>query len=571
MSSLTAGIMRFFRAEEGSLSRDLGVLLIAFGTLFFQTLGRLPLIDPDEGRYIEIPREMLERGDFITPTLNYVKYFEKPPLHYWLNALSLSVFGENEFAARCAGTLCGLLTVLLTYYLGRRLMGRRSGLYAATLLGTAGGFLVLSRINFTDMTLTFFLSAAFASFALASREDEPHQARYYYLLYLSMALAVLAKGLIGIVLPGAVVFLYLLSTRRWRILLEMRLISGGALFLLVCAPWFLLVSQRNPEFPYFFFIHEHFQRFLTTVHHRYQPPWFFIPVLAGTLLPWSPFIPAALARGWRERGSRSQTLFLLLWAVVIFAFFSKSDSKLIPYILPVFPPLALLIGNWLAQGVSPTSLRRHAAGTGLLLVLLAAGALGYPLLCAKAQIGVADGALVGGLLLCQGIAALVAGRSGDPARLLVALAATAYLFALGAPPVVYARVAPDSSSKEFARVINERAGKEVAIACYSGYEQGIAFYTHRRVIVVGDPDELGFGRDQGGQAAWFLEKPAFARLWDSHAPLFSVIRVRDLPELKAAVKTPITIVASVGKRALISNRPLPAAPFSPPSPPLPSP
>ena len=154
--------MRFFREETGSLWRDLGVLLAAFGTLFFQCLGRLPLIDPDEGRYIEIPREMLERGDFITPMLNHVKYFEKPPLHYWLNALSLSVFGENEFAARFAGTLCGLLTVLVTYYLGRQLMGRRTGLYGATLLGSAGGFLVMSRINFTDMTLTFFLSAAFA-------------------------------------------------------------------------------------------------------------------------------------------------------------------------------------------------------------------------------------------------------------------------------------------------------------------------------------------------------------------------------------------------------------------------
>jgi len=553
--------MRFFRDEEGSPWRDLGALLVAFGALFFQFLGRLPLIDPDEGRYVEIPREMLERGDFVTPMLNYVKYFEKPPLHYWLNALSLTLFGENEFAARFAGTLCGLLTILVTYHLGRALLGRRTGLYGAILLGTAGGFLVQARINFTDMTLTFFLTAAFACFALAAREGESRKGRYYYLCYLCMALAVLAKGLIGIVLPGAVIFLYLLGTKRWGILREMRLLTGGALFLLVCAPWFLLVSLRNPEFAHFFFIHEHFQRFLTKVHHRYQPVWFFVPVLLGTLLPWSPFLPAALAKGWRERGSGGQTLFLLLWAGVIFAFFSKSSSKLVPYILPVFPPLALLIGNWFARGGYGRSLRRHAAGTGTLLVLLGGAVIGYPLCFPRAELGVADGVLVGGLLLCQGCAALAAGRSGDPVRLFAALAAAAYLFAAGAPPVVYARVAVDKSSKEFARIINERAAREARIACYSGYEQGIAFYTHRRVIVVGDPDELEFGRDQGGQAAWFLDKAAFDRLWDSPTPLFTIIKLRDLPQLEAAVKTPVQLVSSVGNRALVSNRPL--APLKP--------
>ena len=556
MSALLSGIMRFFRGEEGSPWRDLGILLFAFGTLFFQSLGRLPLIDPDEGRYIEIPREMLERGDFLTPMLNHVKYFEKPPLHYWLNALSLSVFGENEFAARFAGTLCGLLTVLVVYGLGRALLGRRTGLYGAVLLGTAGGFLVQSRINFTDMTLTFFLTAACACFALATREGERRKAAYYYAMYLFMALAVLAKGLIGIVLPGAIGFLYLLCTRKWSLLREMRLVTGMALFLLVCAPWFVLVSLKNPEFPQFFFIHEHFQRFLTKVHHRYQPVWFFIPVLAGTLLPWSPFVPAALARGWRERDTRGQTLFLLLWAGVIFAFFSKSDSKLVPYILPVFPPLALLVGNWFARGGGGGSLRRHGVGTGVFLALLGAGVIAYPHLFAKAELGVAACALVGGLLLCQGIAAGIAGQSGAPVRLFVALAATAYLFALVAPPVVYARLAVDKSSKEFARIINGQAGSEVRVACYSGYEQGIAFYTHRRVIVVGDPDELEFGRDHGAHADWFLDKAAFASLWDSPAPLYTVIRQRDLAQLQAAVKTPIETVSSIGNRVLISNRPV---------------
>jgi 4-amino-4-deoxy-L-arabinose transferase-like glycosyltransferase len=548
--------MKFFTDQEGSPLRDLGVLFLAFGALFFQFLGRLPLIDPDEGRYIEIPREMLERGDFVTPMLNHVKYFEKPPLHYWLNALSLSVFGENEFAARFAGTLCGLLTVLITYYLGRRLFGRRPALCAATVLGTAVGFLIQARINFTDMTLTFCLSAAFAFFMLAERDGATRKARDYYLFYAFMALAVLAKGLIGIVLPGAVIFLYMVVTRRWRILREMRLVTGGALFLLICAPWFVLVSLRNPEFAHFFFIHEHFQRFLTKVHHRYQPLWFFIPVLAGTMLPWSLFIPAALKKGWQERKRHTDTLFLLLWAGVIFAFFSKSNSKLVPYILPVFPPLALLIGKWFAEAPREKSVRVLATATGTLLTLMGAAAIAYPQLVGKAKIGVMDAAIVGGLMICQGVVSIVAGRKGEPVRLLTWLAASSCIFLVLAPPVIYARVAPDKSTREIARAINEKAGKEARIVCFGEYEQGIAFYTHRRVILVGDPDELGFGSRQGDHSAWFMEIVPFIKLWDSPGTLFTVIKRRDLPILQILAKTPLQVVSASGDKLLVTNRPL---------------
>ena len=547
--------MKFFDDDQGSLWKDLGVLFAGFGLLFFQFLGRLPLIDPDEGRYIEIPREMLERGDFITPTLNYVKYFEKPPLHYWLNALSLTVFGENEFAARFAGTLCGLLTVLATYYLGRRLFGRRPGLFAATILGSAGGFLVQARINFTDMTLTFFLTAAFAFFILAARDGATDKARDYYLFYVSMALAVLAKGLIGIVLPGAVIFLYIVFTRRWRLLGEMRLISGGALFLLVSAPWFLLVSLRNPEFPHFFFIHEHFQRFLTKVHHRFQPFWFFIPVLAGTMLPWSFFIPSALKKAWQERKGHAETLFLLLWAGVIFAFFSKSNSKLIPYILPVFPPLALLMGKWFAETGSGRSVSRPAFATGAVLALLGSAALLFPHFSGKAEIGALDGAVVGGLLICQGAAAIAAGRTGEPARLLVWLAGAACLFAALAPPLIYDRVAKDKSAKELARVINEQAGKDARIVCYGNYEQGIAFYTHRRVLLAGDPDELEFGSQQGNNAAWFMDKGAFIGLLEAPGTLFAVLKRRDLPLVQKLSAVPVQVLAAAGDRVLVTNRP----------------
>jgi len=238
-------IRSFLLEREYSFLRDLVMLAVVFGNAFFLLLGRVGLIEPDEGRYAEIPREMLEKGDFITPTLNYVKYFEKPPLHYWLTALSFKSFGLNEFAARFTGTLAGLLCVLLVYHTGRKLFGRREGLFSALILGTSTGFVAQSRINLTDMTLTFWLSAALCCFIIAADDNEEHKGRYYGLFYLFSALAVLTKGLIGLVLPVGIIGVYLVVTHRWYLLREMRLVIGTALFLAVAAPWFVLVSLRN--------------------------------------------------------------------------------------------------------------------------------------------------------------------------------------------------------------------------------------------------------------------------------------------------------------------------------------
>ena len=338
----------YVRNGSGAWLRDLLLLAVCLGIPFFVYLGQLPLIDPDEGRYAEIPREMLERGDLITPTLNYVKYFEKPPLLYWINAASLKIFGQNEFAARFPTALCGLLTVLATYVIARRLYGRRAALCSALILGTSTGFVLQSRIILTDMLLTFCLTAALGAFIVAARrEGRRSRPLPWYLFYFFCALAVLAKGLVGMVFPAGILFFYFLLIRRWRLLREMRLASGTLLFLAVAAPWFIAVSLRNPEFARFFFIHEHFERFTSTVHGRYQPFWFFLPVLAVTMLPWSFFIPGALVSAWRDRhhDEGRPGIYLLIWTVLIFLFFSKSNSKLIPYILPIFPPLAIMIGH----------------------------------------------------------------------------------------------------------------------------------------------------------------------------------------------------------------------------------
>ncbi len=543
--------------KEGTAKKDILLLLAIFGFAFFQMLGRLPLIEPDEGRYAEIPREMLERCDFITPYLNYVKYFEKPPLHYWLNALSMSVFGQNEFAARFPGALMGLLAVILTYHLGRKLFDRRTGLLSSIILGTCAGFLVQARLNITDMTLTCTLSAALGFFIVATRDGEQRKALYYHLAYICAALAVLAKGLIGIVFPGAIIFLYLLLTQRWRLLREMRLATGIPLFLLVAAPWFILVSLRNPEFARFFFIHEHFERFTTKVHGRYQPVWFFIPVLLGTMLPWSFLIPTAVRGAWRDRRTEAGNarLYLVIWAFFIFLFFSKSDSKLIPYILPLFPSLAILMGHIFSTILDSEfkPLRLPASLAGGLLCVFGTGLVLYPHLAAKPDISVSTGTVVGILFLIQGVLALGAVSKKNALALFMAFASCSYLLEFIGPSLVLPEIVEGKSSKQPALIVARTAPKDAAIVSF-GIEQGLSFYTKRRIVIFGDRNELEFGSRQGDNSAWFLDVPQFTRLWTGQTPVYLLISDVELAYLKNIVKPPFTVLGRNKRKMVITNR-----------------
>lgn len=549
-------LLQFFTAREGSARRDLFTLAALFGFALFFRLGALPLIDPDEGRYAEIPREMLERGDLITPYLNYVKYFEKPPLHYWLNALSFKLFGMNEFAARFPVALLALVGILFTYHLGRRCFGRRSGLYGALVLGTSLGWQVFGRYNVIDMTLSVCMTLTLGCFLLAIQPEERHQGRYYYLFYLFAALTVLAKGLIGLVLPSGIIFFQILLTGRWRLLKEMRLPTGIILFLLVGAPWFVVVSLRNPEFAQFFFIHEHFERFLTKVHGRYEPPWFFIPVLLGFMLPWSLFIPASCKGIWQERRTPAgdTRLYLLLWSAIIFVFFSLSDSKLIPYILPIFPAVALLIGDLFDRSAEEAAgLRLPAWLAAGLLTLGGIGGILYPFLAHRPRFSATDMAILGGILFIEGVAALLLlGRRTLPATLAV-FCLMSYLMALSGPPQVLARTAEQKSSKELGLLARAKAGPDTVLATFGIIRQGMNYYTERRILLVNTRNELEFGSRIGDQSAWFLTTPAFVALWNSPTQVIMMIRDKDLTRLAPQLTKPPLVLGRQRDMLLVGN------------------
>lgn len=377
-------------------ARDLALLLLGLALLYFPLTGLRPLSNPDEGRYVEIAREMAATGDWVSPRLNGLLYFEKPPLFYWLEAGAYSVGGLNVWALRFWPIALALLGCAAIYLTGRALWGRRSGWWAAWAQGTSLLYYGIGQIIILDMAVSVFITWALCAFALAVRAPPGRNRRLLcYAFYASMALALLTKGLIGIVIPGAIIFLWMLLLNRWRELRHAYLPTGLALLLVIALPWHLAAARANPPpggwghffskdwagqgFVWYYFWHEHVLRYVDpSTSERVQPFWFFFVILPAGFLPWTVFLPQTLRRacsgGWTRLKTDPETVLLLLWTLFPLLFFSASSSKLIPYVLPSLPPLALLTGRFLAQARrEPALLLWPVRMLGILGVALAVG------------------------------------------------------------------------------------------------------------------------------------------------------------------------------------------------------
>lgn len=330
------------------------VLILIYGLLWFGTLNYRHLIPSDEGRYAEIAREMLVTGDWVTPRYNGYKYFEKPPLQIWATATAFNIFGIGDWQARLWTALTGFLTILFIGFTGARIYSARAGWLASLVLASSPMWVIGGHINSLDMGLSAFLVAALCSLLLAQNSRNQNNTRHWmWACWAFMALATLSKGVIGVAIPGMVFIVYSITAWDWKIWKRLHIVSGTLVFLAITAPWFVLVAQRNPEFLEFFFIHEHLQRFTQTAHSRTGPIYYFIPLLILGFLPWVVQIPGAIKQAWLERNRDFSSGWLLTcWFAVILGFFSLSQSKLPGYIIPIFPALALIVGNYLDRNLS---------------------------------------------------------------------------------------------------------------------------------------------------------------------------------------------------------------------------
>jgi hypothetical protein len=534
----------------------IGLFLVA--CLWFLTLDARHLLPADEGRYAEIAREMLASGDWVTIRYDGFKYFEKPPFQLWMTTLAFGFFGVGEWQARlwvaCSGAAALLVTALAT----RRWFGRRAALYAALVLLAAPGWNLASHFNSLDMGVSAALTFVLAGVLIAQHPSNTASGSrlWMWASWTAMAVAVLTKGLIGIVLPGMVLVLYSLLSRDFAIWRRIHLVSGALLMLALAAPWFVLVSLRNPEFANFFFIHEHFQRYLSTVHHREAAWWFFIPQLLAGFLPWLGLSRRmAIAVRDEARGQRFRpALLVATWAVAIFVFFSVSSSKLPGYILPVYPALAILAALALDKLDARAWNRQVAIALALAVIAFAAtpllGRLGSDTTPTALYrefatwIGAACLVAVFGILVAWLLAARDPGRSIAFYALAIFAAATLALRG----HEVFGR---SSSGVDLVAPMREQLGPDTPIYFVRLLDHTLPFYLRRLPILVEDPGELEFGAQQEPDR-WLPTLGAFELAWSAPRHALAVMAPGTFMHLKER-GLPMTVIAQDPRRIVVAK------------------
>ena len=529
----------------------IGAIALICVTIWFANIGYRSLAEPDEGRYAEIAREMLASGDWVTPHLNAIPYLEKPPLQYWATALGYSVFGIQPWVARLWPATLGLLGILVTYATGRKLWGPRAGEFAALIAASCPLYFVIAHINILDIGVSFFMNAAMACFLLAQqgRPDRPAERHWMWLCWLALACGFLQKGLMALALPALTLLAYCLAYRHWQLWRRLHLRDGLIIVAVISLPWLLLVSARVPGFLQFFFVHEQFDRFATTVHRRTEPWWYFIGILAVGVLPWISVVARAIFhRNYDRRDEQGihATALLLIWAAVIVVFFSLSGSKLAPYIVPVVPPLALVTGRWLQLRGTVRALWPVVIISGVFCALWLAleplvSHFVAPGIKQTTYLSIVPWARAAGLLGAAGLAiALVAIRRGNLRLAVTALGASfsaaLSVFMCGSNSLAVLRVKPG-----LAAAITPHLTADTSLYCVGMYWHTLTFDLQRTCTLVEYVGEIEVQFD-AGQRHSLRGITEFLAQWQQEQSAVAIVDPDVWPSLKAGGLTARPVV-----------------------------
>ena len=335
-------------------SRYIVILLAITFFVYLFGLGTTALTDPDETFYAQTAKEMTEEGEWVTPLIFGEAQFEKPIFYYWLVKLSYKAFGINEFAARFPSAVFGIIGVLGIFFMGRLFFSKLCGFFSALTLATCALYIVLARACVTDMVLGVFIMLSLLFFMLGWQGGK----RYHYFLSAAMvSLAVLTKGPIGLFIPGLVVIIYILFSRQWKKVREVPVFWCVVIFLAISLPWYIAVTKvHGASFTSYFFGFQNITRFLEPEHRIGSSPFFYFPIVFGAFMPWAVFFPIAVWDMYKKKedasGVKAHRLFLGAWFLVIFIFFSISRTKLVTYIFPLFPAMAIITGRFLERFMS---------------------------------------------------------------------------------------------------------------------------------------------------------------------------------------------------------------------------
>ena len=555
------------------------LLTAAVAFVLLYKLGSVALFEPDEGRNAEKAREILLLNDWITPHENFYPVLDKPIFFYWLIALFYQLFGVSEWTARLPSLLSALGCVFLIYRFSRVYWGRWVALWSALILVTSVEFFILARTVIFDMPLTFCETVALLAFYEAEQsENRRRRAALCLATYLALGAGTLIKGLVALVIPGVVFFLFILLRRRWQILRRIYLIPGAGVFLAVVLPWYLQAEARNPGYLNYYLWAEHFGRYTTASFDRSEPWYYFIGVALVGFFPWTLVLPWIIKNLWR-RSWDDKTVYLVLWVSVPLLFFSASHSKLPQYILPIFPALSILAGATLVglYELSGSKLRWVMISIWVVQSLnalyLLLGAF-YPTILAHQIQRFSDMAFL--LWLYATVSLVILGymasrwithdrvRQG-PIYLAQVVGLSVFFMLL---TEVMISAAPDRSAKQTAMAVlsHLRSGEQVAL--FETYMSGLPFYlraerpvwliTHesKKRTFLGNYYTIGKRHDPvtpWGKAIFNLDD--FAKQWKTRRqPFLVILKDKNLNQLAETIgETPKPLVR-VDEYVLVSNR-----------------
>jgi len=512
---------------------------ISLGTLFFR-IGALPFIGADECRYARIAQEMNQSKQWVTPLLQGYPWLEKPPLYYWITMPIFRWLGVSEMSARLGPALCALLAAASVLWLGWKLWSRLAGLLGGTILLTATGFCAYGRAASTDMPITACFTVAFAVLSAALLKEKTAFWKVG-LAYVSLGLAVLAKGPVAVILAAGIVVLFWALDEQGDSLKKLHVVWGTVIAIAVAFPWFWLAFKENGfSFLSIFFINQNLARYLSDVHHHEAPIYYFLAILPGLLFPWSGWLPALLpsfplrrSLDWRswDRGA----LFLTCWAVFPVLFFSLSGSKLPGYILPSLPPVALLLGRRLADWVES---RRHGsaqtAAAWCYLIFSIAVAVAFPIVLER-NYGNAwrTGVWLGAAALLPALLAFCFARRRNYRAAIKTTAVQGVLLVLAVTLIGFPLLEAYDSTRGIAiQALTAGAdGEPIVTFCY--FHHTLNYYTNYRV------------------GANFLDPPSLLDYARRH-PRFLLVTERDrLNDLARISQLSATLLAQQGKVRLL--------------------
>jgi 4-amino-4-deoxy-L-arabinose transferase-like glycosyltransferase len=552
---------------------------VCLTTLFYQ-LGTAGLFEPDEGRNAEKAREILLLNDWVTPHEDFFPVLDKPMFFYWLIAISYKAFGVNEWAARLPSVLAALGCFALIYSFARIRWGPWEALWSGLILISGVEFFILSRVVIFDMSLTFCITLALYSFYQAAHADDPMRRRVYcVLMYGALAAGTLVKGLVGLLIPGLVIFFYVLIANRWSILRSVYPIPGALLFLALVGPWYLLAEARNAGFLRYYLWDEHFGRFATASFDREQSWCFFLAVLVVGFLPWSTLLPSVIRSYWSQ-SLDDRKIFLLSWSILPLILFSLSSSKLAHYILPIFPALSILTATTLTGMFQKRGydVKRPLAFVWVLqslnILYLVLGLIWPAILPARIRDSLAPMSWYIAVYAIICLVILIAlvwrkaaklWRSQSTVFAVHALGAFFFLILLSQMMVAISR---DRSAQEIARAVAARADAETQVVLYDTYLTGMPFYlsaqrpvwivTHanKKKTVLGNfyvATHRAWPDTRWGKALFDLDE--FRQVWEKDVtPLLIIVKQKNISRMEKEIGASPRRLTSVDEYVLMSNR-----------------